>query len=146
MRRPVGHLVEPSALLLHVALVAVALQHCLAHRTAARPAAARGVLEACLQTMAALDWGRWRRRQVWNTERWPEVSNNVFIFFSPFQEVTNVSCGVLWFIMGTYGGWSDSPHSRWCRSLTSQACQKTGSRTSYRGEPAVPARRRRGLG
>lgn len=40
MRRPVSHLVEPSTLLLHVALVTVALQHRLAHGTAAGSAAA----------------------------------------------------------------------------------------------------------
>lgn len=147
VRRPVGHLVEPCALLLYVALVAIALQHRLAHRTAARPTAARGVLEARLQTVPALDGGRWRRRQVWNTEKPPAVSNNICIFFSLFPSSYKcLSYQVLQFIDGTYGGWSDSPHSRWCRSPTSRACRKTDSQTSYRGEPTVPARQRRGLG
>lgn len=82
MRRPVGHLVEASALLLYVALVAIALQHGLPHGAAARPTAARGILEACLQTVAALDWGRRRRRQVWNTEKQPAVSNSICMFFT----------------------------------------------------------------
>lgn len=43
-----GGLVEPGTLLLHVALVAVALQHGLAHCSAARPATPRTVLEARL--------------------------------------------------------------------------------------------------
>lgn len=69
MRRAVGRLVEPRALLFDVALVAVALQHRLANCTAAGPSTPGGVLEACLHAMPALDRGRgrgWGRGQVWN--------------------------------------------------------------------------------
>lgn len=75
-RRGVGcamcRLVKPCTLLFDVALVAVALQHCLANCTAPRPTTSCGVLEACLQTMPVLDWGRGRGRrrgQVWNKHK-----------------------------------------------------------------------------
>lgn len=58
------HLVEPCTLLFDVALVTVALQHCLANRTTPRPTTPRGVLEACLQTVPALDRCRGRGQVV----------------------------------------------------------------------------------
>lgn len=58
------HLVEPCALLFEVALVAVALQHRLAHCPTAGPAAPRRVLEARLHTVAVLHRGGGRGQVV----------------------------------------------------------------------------------
>lgn len=66
--RAMCHLVKPRTLLFDVALVTVALQHGLADGTTARTTTSRGILEACLQTVAALDRCR-GRSQVWNRQR-----------------------------------------------------------------------------
>ena len=63
------HLVEPCTLLFDVTLITVALQHRLTNCTASRSTTPCGILEACFQTMPALDWGR-RRSHVWNGQ-WP---------------------------------------------------------------------------
>ena len=82
MRRAVGRLVEPRALLLDVALIAVSLQHGLAHRAAARAQAARGVLEGRLGAVPVLRRGH-RRGHVWKNRREKTNGNsNRPIFFS----------------------------------------------------------------
>lgn len=112
---PMCNLIKTCTLLFDVALVTVALQHGLANRAAPGPGPPTpcGVLEACLQTAPALDRGG-RRSQAWNKKKKKKkmathVSKTVALtrHFPHLKNNATASRRV-----GTYGGLSDSLHSK----------------------------------